>query len=117
VMGSAGGPVGTVIGGVAGAVTGGAVGAAGDAVGAEATDSDIGRASSDTGSYGGTLNSSMGDAATRYRSRSYEVGGSTMSSRTRGDDMATRIENATERGIDADLDRDGDVGRSGERSY
>jgi hypothetical protein len=106
VLGSAGGPVGTVVGGVAGAVTGGAVGAAGDAVGAEATDSDVGRASSDS-SYGGTINSSLGDASTRYRSRSYEVGstGSSTASTGTGDDMATRIENATEQGIDAELDR------------
>jgi phage tail tape-measure protein len=107
-LGSVGGPVGTVVGGVAGAVTGGAVGAAGDAVGAEATGSDSGRSSG----YGSQ--SSMGDAARRYRSRSYEVGGSTTGSTSSGgqiDDMAARIENATERGIDADLDRDGDVGR------
>ncbi|HEY0737430.1 MAG TPA: hypothetical protein VGD69_21105 [Herpetosiphonaceae bacterium] len=131
-MGSVGGPVGTVVGGVAGAVTGGAVGAAGDAVGAEATDSDVGRSTSydstyrgttDTGTAGtaygsatdyGSTESTMGDAATRYRSRSYEVGGSaagTPSSEGPIENMASRIENATERGIDADLDRDGDVGR------
>lgn len=116
-MGSVGGPVGTVVGGVAGAVTGGAVGAAGDAVGAEATDSDVGRSSYDS-TYGGTTygstESTMGDAPTRYRSRTYEVGGSTAgtpASEGRIENMASRIENATERGLDADLDRDGDVGR------
>jgi len=116
-MGSVGGPVGTVVGGVAGAVTGGAVGAAGDAVGAEATDSDVGRSTSYSGTSGtayGSTQSTRGDAATRYRSRSYEVGGSTTgtpSSEGTIENMASRIENATERGIDADLDRDGDVGR------
>lgn len=113
-MGSVGGPVGTVVGGVAGAVTGGAVGAAGDAVGAEATDNDAGRSTSYDSTYSGTTESTMGDATTRYRSRSYEVGSSTAgtpSSEGTIENMASRIENATERGIDADLDRDGDVGR------
>jgi len=141
-IGSAGGPVGTVVGGAAGAVTGGGVGAAGDAVGAEATDNDTGSAGDYTtrdltgstgtaygsatdysGTTGGTTSygsteSSMGDAATRYRSRTYEVGSSTNYQGTNEgamENMASRIENATERGIDADLNRDGDVGHHDRR--
>ncbi|HEX6289710.1 MAG TPA: hypothetical protein VFZ66_10995 [Herpetosiphonaceae bacterium] len=130
-LGSAGGPVGTVVGGVAGAVTGGGVGAVGDAVGAEATDDDAGRRTdygttgtsySSTGgtAYGsatdyGSTGSTMGDVTPRRRrSRMYEVGGTSTGSMTSEgpiENMASRIENATERGLGADLDRDGDVGR------
>jgi len=146
-LGSAGGPVGTVIGGVAGAVTGGAVGAAGDAAGVEASDNDslgstdystreLGGASGI--SYGSTTSGDYSSADTDYtttdmtsglgtsrRSRMYDAttsssadiyGGDAMHQGS-GDSMTSRIENATERGLNTDLDQDGDVGRSHNTNY
>lgn len=138
-IGSAGGPIGTVVGGVAGAVTGGGVGAAGDAAGVEATDSDRSSASYDTGatsggvadntttSTGGTAygsatdyGSSSSTMGSTHRSRSYDVNDAPMGERLVGgegaiENTAARIENATERGINTDLDRDGDVGMHDKR--
>ncbi len=91
-LGSAGGPVGTVIGGVAGAAAGAGLGAAGDAAGAEATDQyadeearPIDRDVTDTAGY---------DPASPYAPA----------------DRDDRLIDRAERGLDADLDRDGDVG-------
>ena len=146
-LGSAGGPVGTVIGGVAGAVTGGAAGAAGDAAGVEASDNDslgstdystreLGGASGM--SYGSTTSGDYSSVDTNYtttdmtsglgtsrRSRMYDAttsssadiyGGDAMHQGS-GDSMTSRIENATERGLNTDLDQDGDVGRSHNTNY
>jgi len=142
-IGSAGGPVGTVIGGVAGAVTGGGVGAAGDAAGVEATDNDSTRTNAVGSSYDSTSTSgyntpsagnyntniagtTQGTAGSAYsstgrrRSRSYDVGDTTLSQGTTGEgaveNTTSRIVNATERGLDADLDRDGDTGRRDPRN-
>jgi hypothetical protein len=118
-LGSVGGPVGTVVGGIAGAVTGGGIGAAGDAIGQEATDTDAGR----TSGYSGT-SASSGLGTTR-RSRSYEIGGTSaglagerLGNQSSGaiDPTAARIEKATEHGLDADLNQDGDVGASDRRN-
>ncbi len=82
-------------------------GAAGGTFGA----TDIGDNSTwDTGTSYGSTQSTMGDASTRrFRSRSYEVGGTTSNTGTdvgSTDPMAARIERATEQGIDGDFNRD-----------
>lgn len=126
-IGSAGGPVGTVVGGVAGAITGGGVGAAGDAAGAEASDNDATGSSYNTTSAGGPAYGSATDrshaspGSSTRRSRLYDLGDSDTRNRSVGgsegtrDTTAARIENATEQGLDTDLNRDGDVGRRGAR--
>jgi hypothetical protein len=107
---------------VAGAVTGGGVGAAGDAAGVEATDNDATRSGYDSSSRSvGTAYGSATDYSStgRRRSRSYDVRDTTMSSaggEGAVENTASRITNATERGLDADLDRDGDVGQRDPRN-
>jgi outer membrane lipoprotein SlyB len=86
-IGSAGGPVGTVIGGVAGAISGAAAGAVGDTIGKEAE--------TETGAFSDANKN-------QYRSVGDKVA-----------DKAADAGNAVERGLDADLNRDGDVGRRG----
>jgi len=128
-IGSAGGPIGTVIGGVAGAVTGGGVGAAGDAAGVEATDNDSGSRSgySTSGTTGGTAYGSSTDYGTSgssmnrsRRSRFYDVTDDTTRQQSVGgegvmENTASRIGNAAERGLNTDLNRDGDVGHHDKR--
>jgi outer membrane lipoprotein SlyB len=86
-IGSVGGPVGTVIGGVAGAISGAAAGAVGDTIGKEAE--------TETGAFSDANKN-------QYRSAGEKVA-----------DKAADAGNAVERGLDADLNRDGDVGRRG----
>lgn len=86
-IGSAGGPVGTVIGGVAGAITGAATGAIGDTIGEEVD--------SETGAFSDANKNQYRNAADRVGDKAADTG------------------NAIERGLDADLNRDGDVGRRG----
>jgi len=72
----------------------------------------------DTG-YSGTGSTTGSTGSTRYRSRTYEVGNSMSGHGTSGgtmDNMASRIEEATERGIDTDLNRDGGIGQSDHRN-
>ncbi len=86
-IGSVGGPVGTVIGGVAGAISGAAAGAVGDTIGKEVE----------------TESGAFSDAnKDQYRNAADQVG-----------DKAADAGNAVERGLDTDLNRDGDVGRRG----
>jgi phage tail tape-measure protein len=86
-IGSVGGPVGAIVGGVAGAVTGAAAGAVGDTIGEEVD--------SETGAFSDANKN-------QYRNTADRVG-----------DKAADAGNAIERGLDADLNRDGDVGRRG----
>lgn len=77
--------------------------------------------STTTSSYGSATDYSSG-STTRgpRRSRSYVVSDTTMGQRSVGsegviENTASRIENATERGLNTDLDRDGDVGTHDKR--
>lgn len=86
-IGAAGGPVGAVVGGVIGGVTGAAIGAVGDTVGEQAD--------TETGAF-------SPDNQAQYRGTANAVG-----------DKLRDAGNSVERKLDADLDRDGDVGRRG----
>ena len=86
-IGSVGGPIGTAIGGVAGAISGAAAGAVGDTIGEQAD--------SETGAFSDANQD-------QYRSTADRLG-----------DTAANAGNSVERTLDADLNRDGDVGRRG----
>ncbi len=86
-IGSVGGPVGTVIGGVAGAISGAAAGAVGDTIGKEVE--------TETGAFSDANKDQYRNVGDRVADKAADAG------------------NAVERGLDADLNRDGDVGRRG----
>ncbi len=103
-MGAAGGPVGAVVGGIAGAAVGGTIGAAGDTLGEEAQDSMDATT---------TPNRALNTTPDQTRS----VGDYTRNdSRDLGDKAKDKLAdagNAVERGLNTDIDRDGDIGRRG----